>query len=235
MQLGQYYHLYVNYCVAAEALKSRIPKSVDLDLFENRPVVSWVVSTWQDLKMLSLPWGLNEQSFSLSLRTYVKFRRDDEWIRGYFPLESWMSGSKNKLMKRLVGMGSSGNFECKRSVHFEPFEKSSKGIFEYKWSDPNRRGEQVMRFRTLGSPQPAMAGYLEYFTAEKNHSFVASKNKVTIFQEERLPSMLWELDETILPTHFPGEGSLNCDWATPSSTFVVKGSKVSIRKLATIA
>lgn len=235
MQLGQYYHLYVNYCVAAEALEARIPKSIDLDLFENKPVVSWVVSTWQDLKMLSLPWMLKEQSFALSLRTYVKFRRNNEWVRGYFPLESWMSGSKNKLMQWLVGMGSSGYLDVKRSVHFEPFEKSSRGIFEYKWSDLNGRGEQVMRFRTLGSPQPAMAGYIEHFTSEKTHSFVTGKNKLTIFQEERLPSMLWELDETILPTYFPGGGLLNCDWATPSSAFVVKGSKVSIRKLATIA
>ncbi|NBX68373.1 MAG: hypothetical protein EBR01_05345 [Proteobacteria bacterium] len=232
MGLGHYYHLFVNYHVAAESLKPLIPQGLELDLFEGKGIVSWVASTWQDLKVLGWPWVVPGPAFSLTLRTYVKKNRGTDWVRGYFPIESWMSDSKYRWCKNICGLEKPHPLELKRSVHFEPHEKSSRGIFEYSWKKLSEQPEQLIRFRTIGSPQPAMAGYLEYFTSEKNQFFLKRKDKLNCFLEERAPWVIWELDEIVLPTQWPSQMLANLDWTQPESTFVVKGGRVVIKSVS---
>lgn len=208
-----------------------IPKWLELDLFEGKGIVSWVATTWQDVKPYGLPWSLGDRTFSLSFRTYVKQKRKGEWVRGYICLSSWMSGYKNRWFQNRLGLGRSEYLDIKRAVHFEPHEKSSRGVFEYRWSHALQEEEQVLRFTTAGSPQPAMAGYLEYFTSEKHCFFVSQKNKVTAFSEDRQPWVLWELDESKIPKQWPIPGISNVTWDSPISAFVAKGSKIVVRTL----
>ncbi len=231
VELGHYYHLYVNYHVAADAVKNLIPHSLELDLFEGRPIVSWVASTFQDVKIWGLPWKVREQAYLLTLRTYVKQRKEKGWIKGYFTLESWISGFKIKRLNYWLGLGNEESLGIERSVYFEPHEKSSRGIFEYQWKTKGSNTPEILRLRTLGPPQPIMAGYLESFTSEKQYRFISHHEKVSVYFEERAPWVMWELDESVLPKSWPSYKLSNQKWEKPESTFVVKGSKVSVRKV----
>lgn len=229
IELGYYHHLFVNYHVAVEDLTSFIPKSFELDLFEGRPVVSWVASTLQDVSVLGLPWKVNEQAFSLTLRTYIKQRRHSEILRGALTLKSWMSGNKIRRLHSLLGLGKQEPLALERAVHFEPFEKSSRGVFEYRWKGTEKNLDQTLRLRTLGLPQPPMAGYLEFFTVERNLRAHAFGGKLALHVEEKTPWVMWEVDEMVLPDKWPLENFKSVNRERPESAFVVKGSKVILR------
>jgi hypothetical protein len=225
MELGHYYQLFVNCPVAAADLKPLLPQGVELDLFEGRPIVSWIASTLQDVKGSILPWKLKEQAFALSLRTYVKQTQGNEVIRGFFNLEQWMSGGSVRKWHQFLGLGTYKNLDLSRSVHFEPFEKSSRGVFQYQW---NRAGAEacLLKLRTLGSPEPAMPGYIEHFTSEKQVQFSLRKGELRLHTYQHIPWYLWECDEVVLPNVWPSK--VFHDWKSekPASVFVVKGSKV---------
>lgn len=227
MELGHYHQLFVNYYAAPEDLKSLLPEEVELDLFEGRPVVSWVASTLQDVKGLIPPWKLNEQSFALALRTYVKRAQGNELVRGFFNLEQWMSGFYVRKLHQLLGLGNFEKLEMTRSVHFEPYEKSSRGVFQYQW---NLNGEepQILKLRTLGYPEPAMPGYIEHFTAEKQTQFSFQKREIRAQSYDHTPWFLWECDEVVLPHEWPSQRFAQWGLKSPSSVFVVKGSKVAL-------
>lgn len=231
MDLGHFHHCFVNYHVASEELVSYIPKTYELDLFENRPVVSWVASTLQDVKVFGVPWAIDEMVFSLTLRTYVKKRRADEWIRGILPLSSWMSGKKVPAAFRWIANHKPNDLKLERSIHFEPFEKSSRGVFEYRWPKTNSDGSNLLRLRTVGVPQPALAGYLEFFTTERYIQLDLDSQKSKGLRFQREPWYLWEIDELILPETWPGEILPSLKTQKPIFSFVVKGSKTRIDRI----
>jgi Uncharacterized conserved protein (COG2071) len=231
-ELGHYHHLFVNYHVAAEQFHFSLPPSLEWDLFEGRPVVSWVASTLQDFCCLGTPWKFPEQAFSLSVRTYVKQRQGESWLKGYLPLNLWMSGSWISKAHFWLGLGKTQKLAMKRSVHFEPYEKSSRGVFEYQWPQADNKKAEILRFRTVGTPEPAMAGYLEFFTVEKCYRFLVQGDSVKIVHEQHSPWVLWEIDESILPQTWPTCPALS--WAeslVPKSLFVVKGSRTVLSSI----
>jgi uncharacterized protein YqjF (DUF2071 family) len=225
MELGHYHQLFVNYHVAAEDLKPLLPPGVEMDLFEGRPVVSWVASTLQDVKGVIFPWKLKEQAFALNLRTYVKQTQGSEPVRGFLNLEQWMSGFYVRKLHQILGLGNYEKLELTRSVHFEPYEKSSRGIFQYQWNIKGTES-QILKLRTIGSPEPAMSGYIEYFTSEKQVQFSYQKSEIKLQSYEHTPWFLWECDEVVLPQEWPSQKFAQWSLKSPASVFVVKGSKV---------
>ncbi|MFM8315797.1 MAG: DUF2071 domain-containing protein [Deltaproteobacteria bacterium] len=230
MELGHYHHCFINYHVALDNLEGAIPPGLELDLFENKPVVSWVASSLQDMKCLRGLWSIKEPTFSLSLRTYVKKKVGSEMIRGFLPIQTWFSKGNVTRAYRWLGIEKSELLEIQRSVHFEPFEKSSRGVFQYSWNEDSAANHSILKLRTLGAPQPALAGYLEFFTAEKYYQFSNNRNASSAIFHERSPWYLWEIDESLLPSQWPESSFSFLNEKTPISVFVAKGSKVSLFK-----
>ncbi|MSP19691.1 MAG: hypothetical protein EXR74_08990 [Bdellovibrionales bacterium] len=235
MELGHYHHLFVNYYVAAQNVLPQIPKSLELDLFEGRPVVSWVASTHQDIRLLGLPWKLSDQAYSLILRTYVKKKnKQGEWIRGYFEIEGWFSQSKIKKLYQVLRLGKKGSLDLTRSVCFEPFEKSSRGVFQYEWSSCNQKSREILKLRTIGLPEPAMSGYLEFFATEKYLQFSTQGNRTKSQMFSHAPWFLWEVDEVLLPMQWPGLLFQQLQVGEPASCYVAKGSKVNVGNVVSL-
>jgi hypothetical protein len=231
MELGHFHHCFINYYITSEELASFIPKTYELDLFENRPVVSWVASTLQEVKVLGVPRTMNEMAFSLTLRTYVKKKWGTEWIKGILPLSSWMSGKKVSTAFRWLANYKSSPLKMERSIHFEPHEKSSRGIFEYRWPNVNGEGSNLLRLRTVGLPQPALAGYLEFFTTERYVQLDLDSQKSKGLRFQREPWYLWEIDDLVLPESWPGEVLPSLKTQKPIFSFVVKGSKTRVDRV----
>lgn len=231
MDLGQYYQCFVNYHAEPKELEPLVPKGFELDLFEGRPVASWVASSIQQVKILGITWPSQTVVYHLSLRTYVRKREGNQWHRGFLELASYLSSPRMAQLFNCFGLGMNQRFSIERSVHFEPHEKSSRGVFQYQWKNNENKEWEVLKLRTLGLPEPAMVGYLEYFTAEKQLQFFSSEEAKRSILHEHEPWYLWEIDDLVLPKAWPGTYLLDLNERKPLSGFVVKGSKVSLKRI----
>ena len=231
MELGQYYQCFVNYRVEPKELSSWIPQGLEIELFEGRPVVSWVFATVQPSKIWGLRWPSKEWVYSLSLRTYVRNKIGNQHQRGFFNLTGYLSTSWSVRALSWLGFGTMQRLFMDRSVHFEPHEKSSRGVFQYQWRLKETEDWKVLKLRTLGVPEPAMAGYLEYFTTERELQFLSSDKLKSGIVHQHEPWYLWEIDELTLPQKWPGTLFNQFNTQKPLSAFVVKGSKVQLKKI----
>jgi uncharacterized protein YqjF (DUF2071 family) len=73
----------VNYEVAPEALRARLPQGVELDLFDGRALISIVAFHFRDMRVAGIIPAFPARHFEeINLRFYVKRRVGDEWRRG---------------------------------------------------------------------------------------------------------------------------------------------------------
>jgi hypothetical protein len=219
----------LNYEVAPEVLESRVPRGVELDLWEGRALVSVVGFLFLKTRVLGVAVPFHRDFEEVNLRFYVcrevdgEVRRAVTFIRELVPRAAiaWMA----------------------RSIYHEPYtacamrHRVTHGFCQYEWKLGGRWHELGARFE--GEPREMAPGSEQEFIFEHYWGYTAQRDGGTVeYQVEHPRWRCWDAKEAWLEADAAavyGREFAEALRGRPRSAFVAEGSPVVVRRAVRIA
>ena len=173
--------LFVHYPAAVAELEPQLPPGIELDLLDGRPWISFVFFRLH-VRPAWLPAvpGLSSL-LELNLRTYVR-------CSGQSGIYFLSMHANNRLAIGVARLLTPLNYQSARMS----YESDRDGWRVAKCSSQtNSEARFSVRFRTAGLPQPAIAGSLAAWLAERYRLFVGSKGGDVIAADVEHPP--WDI------------------------------------------
>ena len=221
----------LNYAVDRAILDPLLPSGVELDLWEGGALVSMVGFLFLDCRVLGVPIPFHRNFEEVNLRFYVRRRVDGEWRRGVVFVREIVPRRAIALVARVVYNEPYIALPMRHDV------PKHGGEFSYAWKFRGRW--ETLGARTCGEPAPIAPGSAEEFIFEHYWGYTRQRDGGTAeYQVEHPTWRVWQTDRT----------SFDCDVgalygadfieplrATPRSTFVAEGSRITVRRAGRVS
>jgi len=209
-------------------LLPRVPRGVELDLWEGRAIVSVVGLLFENTRVLG--WGLpRHRNFEeVNLRFYVRRRADDGWRRGVVFVKEFVPRAAVTLVARRIY---NENYWAVPMTHrVDGGSADGARRVSYSWTVHSR--EQRLDLAATGEPHLAEPGSEAEFTTEHYWGYTRQRDGGTL--EYRVEHPRWKL--------WPAkEARFVCDAAAvygpefaaplsrqPASAWLAEGSEVRV-------
>jgi uncharacterized protein YqjF (DUF2071 family) len=216
----------LNYQVDPQILQARLPKGVELDLWNGHALVSVVGFMFLDTRVLGLPIPFHRNFEEINLRFYVKRIVNGEIRRGVTFVKELVPRAAIAAVARLLY---NENYHSVPMSH-QRRTSGDKVELSYEWKEAGRINS--VRAETAGAPRPLVQDSLEEFILEHYWGYTAQRNGSTVeYRVEHPPWRVWQ----------PSSYSLDCDVASvygqefaevlkqnPVSAVVAEGSKIAV-------
>jgi len=221
----------LNYACPPEVLARRVPRGVELDLFEGVCYVSIVGFLFLDTRVLGIPLPGHRNFEEVNLRFYVRREHPDGARRGVVFV-------KELVPRRMIAW-------VAQTVYNEPYEgvpmghdvRPTDGIYQYTW---RHRGQVSMLAGTRdATPALVPSDSEEAFISEHYWGYTRLRDGGTAEYEVEHPS--WRI-APLATSNFQanvaalyGPEFVEVLAAPPRSAFVAEGSEVLVRRGTRIA
>lgn len=214
----------VNYAIDPAVLAPRLPRGLELDLWQGEALVSMVGFLFLQTRVLGVPVPLHQNFEEVNLRFYVRRRTPDGWQRGVVFVSEIVPRAAIALTAR--------------AFYNEPYRampmrhRIGGGEFFYAWKFRGRW--QSLGAFVSGEPQPLAPGGAAEFIFEHYWGYTRQRDGGTVeYQVEHPRWRVWTAERA----HFDGDiaalyGSafVPALSAPPHSAFVAEGSPVLVRR-----
>jgi uncharacterized protein YqjF (DUF2071 family) len=218
----------INYAIDPQILLPYLPKFTELDLFQNKTLISVVGFLFKDTKVFGLHWPLYTTFEEVNLRFYVRHFTGREWRRGVVFISEIVP-------KTLIARAASLLYHepyITRPMRHKFIVKDDSLEVQYQWK--NKRKWNSMRVTAEKISSDILINSGEEFILEHYWGYNKYNDTTTVeygvehitWQTHKIKS--WSLDcdiENLYGAHF-----LPCFNSEPDSIFIAKGSPVIIRK-----
>jgi len=217
---------FFNYPVDPALLRPFVPPATELDDWQGQTYVSLVGFYFQHVKLRGLPIPFHRHFEEINLRFYVRFRKQDTWVRGVVfvseivpkPAISWVANTIYREHYQTRPMRYRWQeVEGKLRVHYALRQKGS-------W--------HAMDLQAHSALQPIVDGSEEEFITEHYFGYTTPDQQRTYEYEVRHPR--WELypvQDWALDFDFGavyGDRFAFLNERQPTTVFLAEGSEVSI-------
>lgn len=223
--------LVLNYEVDRRLLEPWLPRGTELDLWQDRALVSLVGFQFLDTRLRGWPIPFHRQFDEVNLRFYVRRWADGDWRRGVVFL-------KEVVPKAAVAFVANHIYHehyVRRTMRHElvvPPVSLNPGRVAYSLKDAGRWLTLSAEF--TGDPQPLVDGSEEQFILEHYWGYTAQPDGSTQeYHVEHPPWRVWSAEHA----RFVGDaaGLYGAEFATvlrepPYSAFLAEGSAVTVRE-----
>jgi uncharacterized protein YqjF (DUF2071 family) len=228
---AQWRHLLMlNYQVEPDLLEPLVPRGTELDLWQDRALVSLV--GFRFLKSRLRGWAIPfHQDFAeVNLRLYVRRPTPDGWRRGVVFLREIVAKPAVSWVANAVYEEKYLTTPLSYRVQVPASATDRTGRCEYAWRYGGRRYQMSADFH--GLPKPLTPGSEEEFIAEHYWGYTRrSDGSTSEYLVEHRPWKCWSVDAA----EFTGDAAAIYGGAfaevlrqSPSSAFVLDGSEVSV-------
>lgn len=219
----------INYEVDPSALIPLLPLGTELDLFENKALISVIAFNFERMKLFGVLPTVPVTDFEeLNLRFYVRRIVGDEVRRGVVFVKEVVPSA---LIAATARMLYNEPYEARPMSHsFAAFDENSGGTLSYE----TQVGASTVSAKatTEGDLQSLQAGSIEHFILEHYWGYTKQNDGTTSeYRVQHEPWRYWRTDLTAITGDITGlYPAIFRDALTqqPHSTFVARGSSVKV-------
>ncbi len=215
-----------NYVVDAKLLQPYLPYKTELDVYDDKVLVSLVGFMFLNTRMLGMKIPFHVNFEEVNLRFYVRYNEDGNWKRGTVFI-------KEIVPKAAIGFVANNLYNEKYSTmpmknFFTKKEDEIHLGYGWKYRQKWNRLEATIEH----TPIPMISGSEEAFIAEHYWGYSKYKEQVTFEYEVRHPQWnIFPVKDWLIDCDFGalyGNDFLNLNTAQPNSVLVAEGSPISI-------
>src|SRR5262245_35430822 len=151
----------LNYEVDPAALRSFVPRGVELDTWDNRHFVSVVGFHFLKTRVLGLPVPFHQDFEAINLRFYVRRRAEHVWNRGVVFIKEIVPRWAIATVARVVYNENYAGRRMRHQMDLDNKTIAPNGSIEYSWRDGG--SWHHVRAKIAGVAQPLVAGSEEEF------------------------------------------------------------------------
>ncbi|MEO6231459.1 MAG: DUF2071 domain-containing protein [Ferruginibacter sp.] len=215
-----------NYVVDAKLLQPYLPYKTELDVFDDKVLVSLVGFMFMNTRMLGMKIPFHVNFEEVNLRFYVRYNDEGVWKRGTVFI-------KEIVPKPAISFVANNLYNEKYSTmpmnHF--FNKNAGEVnlgYAWKYKQKWNRIEATIDY----TPMPMISGSEEIFIAEHYWGYSKYKEQVSFEYEVKHPQWnIFPVKDYLVDCDFGalyGSDFLNLNTAQPNSVLVADGSPISI-------
>ena len=225
----------LNYEIEPRLLHPYLPRGTELDFWAGHCYVSIVGFLFLGTRLLGLPIPFHRNFEEINLRFYVRRKAPDGWRRGVVFIKEIVPRQAIATIARLVY---NENYVARQMTHaMQRDPANAQGLalnsaVEYAW----REGGQWQRLqvKTIGAPQPLLAGSEAAFITEHYWGYAAQRDGGCVeYQVEHPPWLVWQADSASFECDIARVyGAQFLPWLNrkPASAFVAAGSPIIVRQ-----
>jgi len=216
-----------NYEVDAEILEKYIPAGTEIDVWNNKCYVSLVGFMFKNTKVLGIKVPFHRDFEEVNLRFYVKRFENGEWKRGVVFIKEIVP---KKAITFIANTLYQEHYETQKMRH-EIMENSNSTTFIYQWK--NDKKWNTIQLETSTNPEAIKVDSEAEFITEHYFGYTKINENKTFEYEVQHPR--WEQFEVLnhkIDIDFQktyGEDFYFLQNTKPTSVFLAKGSKISIK------
>ncbi len=221
--------LMLNYEVDPDILKSYIPPGTELDLWEDKALVSMVGFLFNDTRVLGIQWPLHINFEEVNLRFYVKHFDGNEWKRGAVFVSEIVPKPLIAVLANLLYKEHYRTMPMRHSINQLSNDKTQ---YLYEWhSDGSWDGK--LGGTVSNKLSPIVPGSQEEFIFEHYWGYnKVGKKKTNEYQVEHISWNVGQVTDTIFEadiTRLYGKEFEPFLRKKPFSAFFADGSEVIVR------
>ena len=216
-----------NYEVDAEILEKYIPAGTEIDVWNNKCYVSLVGFMFKNTKVLGIKVPFHRDFEEVNLRFYVKRFENGEWKRGVVFIKEIVP---KKAITFIANTLYQEHYETQKMRH-EIMENSNSTTFIYQWK--NDKKWNTIQLETSTNPEAIKVDSEAEFITEHYFGYTKINENKTFEYEVQHPR--WEQFEVLnhkIDIDFQktyGEDFYFLQNTKPTSVFLAKGSKISVK------
>ena len=216
-----------NYEVDAEILEKYIPAGTEIDVWNNKCYVSLVGFMFKNTKVLGIKVPFHRDFEEVNLRFYVKRFENGEWKRGVVFIKEIVP---KKAITFIANTLYQEHYETQKMRH-EIIENNNSTTFIYQWK--NDKKWNTIQLETSTNPEAIKVDSEAEFITEHYFGYTKINENKTFEYEVQHPR--WEQFEVLnhkIDIDFQktyGEDFYFLQNTKPTSVFLAKGSKISIK------
>jgi len=216
-----------NYEVDAEILEKYIPAGTEIDVWNNKCYVSLVGFMFKNTKVLGIKVPFHRDFEEVNLRFYVKRFENGEWKRGVVFIKEIVP---KKAITFIANTLYQEHYETQKMRH-EIIENSNSTTFIYQWK--NDKKWNTIQLETSTNPEAIKVDSEAEFITEHYFGYTKINENKTFEYEVQHPR--WEQFEVLnhkIDIDFQkiyGEDFYFLQNTKPTSVFLAKGSKISVK------
>jgi len=216
-----------NYEVDAEILEKYIPAGTEIDVWNNKCYVSLVGFMFKNTKVLGIKVPFHRDFEEVNLRFYVKRFENGEWKRGVVFIKEIVP---KKAITFIANTLYQEHYETQKMRH-EIIENSNSTTFIYQWK--NDKKWNTIQLETNTNPEAIKVDSEAEFITEHYFGYTKINENKTFEYEVQHPR--WEQFEVLnhkIDIDFQktyGEDFYFLQNTKPTSVFLAKGSKISVK------
>lgn len=219
----------INYEIDPAVLKPLLPLGTEIDLFENKALMSVIAFNFERTKLFGIVPTVPVTDFEeINLRFYVRRQVGDEVRRGVVFVKEVVPSVLIAATARILY---NEPYEARPMSHsFATFHEDSGGALSYETRVGNRTIS--VNATTTGGLQPLQKGSIEDFILEHYWGYTKQHDGTTSeYRVEHEPWRYWETRDAAIAgditSLYPVEFREALE-KSPHSTFVARGSPVSV-------
>ncbi|GAC1420560.1 MAG: DUF2071 domain-containing protein [Flavisolibacter sp.] len=219
-----------NFEVDPQVLQPHLPPFTELDLFQNKAIVSVVGFLFNDTRVMGIKWPGFVNFEEVNLRYYVKHYDGKDWKRGVGFISEIVP---RNLVATLANFSYNEHYSTAQMNHKLSFDSSNIEIV-YNWKKKNQLSNSIW-VRAQNQLQDIVAGTAEEFIFEHYYGYNKLNASTTIEYSVKHPR--WKI-------YIVGDFKLSCNVAnlfgvefepfiqdkTPLSVFLAQGSEVLVNR-----
>ena len=216
-----------NYEVDAEILEKYIPAGTEVDVWNNKCYVSLVGFMFKNTKVLGIKVPFHRDFEEVNLRFYVKRFENGEWKRGVVFIKEIVP---KKAITFIANTLYQEHYETQKMRH-EIIENSNSTTFIYQWK--NDKKWNTIQLETSTNPEAIKVDSEAEFITEHYFGYTKINENKTFEYEVQHPR--WEQFDVLnhkIDIDFQkiyGEDFYFLQNTKPTSVFLAKGSKISVK------
>ena len=216
-----------NYEVDAEILEKYIPAGTEIDVWNNKCYVSLVGFMFKNTKVLGIKVPFHRDFEEVNLRFYVKRFENGEWKRGVVFIKEIVP---KKAITFIANTLYQEHYETQKMRH-EIIENNNSTTFIYQWK--NDKKWNTIQLETSTNPEAIKVDSEAEFITEHYFGYTKINENKTFEYEVQHPR--WEQFEVLnhkIDIDFQktyGEDFYFLQNTKPTSVFLAKGSKISVK------
>jgi uncharacterized protein len=228
--------LMLNYVVEADALRSRVPRGVELDAWNGKTYVSVVGFLFEQTRVLGWRAPFHADFEEVNLRFYVRRRGPEGWRRGVVFVKEIVPRQLIATVARICYNEPYEAMPMRHRIEIENGGLRNGSSVEYAWRFHGQWN--TLRAVATGERQSPLENSREEFITEHYWGYTAQrKGGCAEYQVEHPRWNVWQARDA----------ALNCDAASlygaefaaplgapPDSAFIAEGSSVTVKTGATL-
>jgi uncharacterized protein YqjF (DUF2071 family) len=159
----------MNYEVPSDLLIPYLPAGVELDLYEDRALVSLVGLMFCDTKLFGLPDPLHHEYEQVNLRFYVRHTVGDDWHHGSVFIKEIVPAALVTAAARLFFNENYTSLPMMHHIDLRDGHLRNGSLVEYQWRNEDRWN--AMRATIVGEPSEQREGSPEAFVAQRLYGY----------------------------------------------------------------